>query len=210
MTDNNNNENSTTKVDEKSLKQEKIRRGFRIAAILLALYYFITAGFSFWEESKREEQSQNSTYVNVLSSPEEFRNKFNASIDAQRSSLPIANANDTVEGFVAVLSPAVEICGVAKEGLKELSYVQVQTRYPGALPPESLVAFKAFISACENTQDETIINEILTNLDIVPENDANADDKAFKESIVESQTMHYETKFVKDSIDELTIIARNK
>lgn len=194
------------------LKQEKndrIRRNLRILALCVAAYYFISAGYTWYEESQTEAlQGQTEVLTGLLDDPSAFRDRFNASINDQHSILPTANANDTTEGFVAVLSPAVELRGFAKEGSKALAAVQLQTRYPYALPEESLQALRAFIAACENNPDSALADDILRNLGIEPAVDGNPDNKVFEPAVVQSQLMQYELTFRPDAIDELTVQAK--
>ncbi len=70
---------------------------------------------------------------NPLRDPAAFRETFNRLINQKDTSLPTANANDTPEGFIAVLSTAVEMKGVARPNSKELNNIQIQTRYPDAI-----------------------------------------------------------------------------
>ncbi len=132
--------------------------------------------------------------------------------------MPTANANDTPEGFISVLSTAVEMKGVARPNSKELNNIQIQTRYPDAFPPESINAFQTFVLACElmanpsATQEEA--DAILDSLGIIPRVDANeADnrvdaneaDKVFENMSVTSSAYRYETYFTSGPIDELTL-----
>ena len=121
--------------------------------------------------------------------------------------MPTANANDTPEGFIAVLSTAGEMKGVARPNSKELNNIQIQTRYPDAFPPESINAFQTFVLACElmanpsATQEEA--DAILDS--IIPRVDANEADKMFENMSVTSSAYRYETYFTSGPIDELTL-----
>ncbi len=197
------------------LKQEKhnrIRRNLRIIALAVAAYYFVSAGYT-WYQEKQAENAQTSSQMikaanqDVFADPAAFRERFNRAINAQRSSLPTANANDSTEGFVAVLSPAIELRGVMRPNEQQIAYMQLQTRYPDALPPESLTALKAFIAACENTTDLSTCDEILQALDIAPQPDANPAGKVFAPVQAQSPGIRYELSFKEDAIDELTLKA---
>ena len=199
---------------EKKDKHERVRRNLRLVALVLACYYFGSAAYSWYQESQVESgaavaSAQN--LVNPLANPQDFRTTFNNLINAADTSLPTANANDTPEGFIAVLSTAVELQGYAKPNLRELQSVQIQTRYPDAFPPESIVAFENFILACERMADPNatmeLAHEVMTNIGLVPALDANPDDKIFEPAVVQSGHYEYRTSFTAGPIDELTLVA---
>ena len=197
----------------KAEKNRRIRRNLRILALVVACYYFISAGYTWWQEREREgaqegsEIAASSELSDAFANPQIFRDRFNASINEQRSSLPTANANDSTSGFVAVLSPAVELRGVVDEESQATLYMQLQTRYPDALPPESLTALRAFVCACENTLDAAKADEILSSLGITPETDANEAGKVFEAAQIQTEHARYELSFTYDAIDELTLKA---
>ena len=127
---------------EKQQKSDKVRRNLRLFALVLAGYYFASAGYSWYQQNQSESQAVVAVNEqNPLRDPVAFRETFNRLINQKDTSLPTANANDTPEGFIAVLSTAVEMKGVARPNSKELSNIQIQTRYPDAFPPESINAF---------------------------------------------------------------------
>lgn len=197
--------------DEKQAKNDKVRRNLRIVALVLACYYFASAGYSWYQESQHEQNATTATNLqNPLKDPVLFRQTFNTLINEQDTSLPTANANDTPEGFVAVLSTSVEMQGMAKPNSKELQSVQIQTRYPDAFPPESLKAFKTFILANErlynSEADMALVDEVLNNLGIIPKFDANEDNKVFAPSTVQTDGYQYQTTFTSGPIDELTLV----
>ena len=197
----------------KKEKHERVRRNLRIIALVVAGYYFISAGYSWYQEKQAEDAKAANAMINAaavanaLNDPAAFRERFNSAINLQRSSLPTANANDSTEGFVAVLSPAIELRGVLKPDSQDIDYLQLQTRYPDALPPESLNALRAFVLACENSQDLKLADDIITALGIIPEPDANEADKVFESAQAQSQTVRYELSFSSGEIDELTVRA---
>lgn len=197
--------------DEKQAKNDKVRRNLRIVALVLACYYFASAGYSWYQESQHEQNATTATNLqNPLKDPVIFRQTFNTLINEQDTSLPTANANDTPEGFVAVLSTSVEMQGMAKPNSKELQSVQIQTRYPDAFPPESLKAFKTFILANErlynSEADMALVDEVLNNLGIIPKFDANEDNKVFAPTTVQTDGYQYQTTFTSGPIDELTLV----
>ena len=197
--------------DEKQAKNDKVRRNLRIVALVLACYYFASAGYSWYQESQHEQNATTATNLqNPLKDPVLFRQTFNTLINEQDTSLPTANANDTPEGFVAVLSTSVEMQGMAKPNSKELQSVQIQTRYPDAFPPESLKAFKTFILANErlynSEADMALVDEVLNNLGIIPKFDANEDNKVFAPTTVQTDGYQYQTTFTSGPIDELTLV----
>lgn len=196
---------------EKQARNDKVRRNLRLFALVLAAYYFASAGYSWYQESRHEQSAVTEvSAANPLRDPVAFRTTFNNLINQADTSLPTANANDTPEGFVAVLSTAVEIQGYSKKDSKELQSVQIQTRYPDAFPPESLIAFQTFILACEkmasDSADINLANEILNGFGIIPEHDANEDNKVFPQATIRSQFYEYRTSFTPGPIDELTLV----
>ncbi|MCK0535458.1 MULTISPECIES: hypothetical protein [unclassified Anaerobiospirillum] len=195
----------------KEQKNDRVRRNLRIVALVIAAYYFASAGWSWYQES---EHASNATIAanisNPLKDPVAFRDTFNSLINEQDTSLPTANANDTPEGFVAVLSTAVEMKGTAKPNSRELQSVQIQTRYPEGLPPESLVAFRTFILTNErlfdSAADVKLANTVLSSLGVTPEFDANEDNKNFEPLNVLTHGYLYQTTFTSGPIDELTLV----
>lgn len=198
-------------AEEKKQKHERVRRNLRLVAIGLACYYFISAGYSWYEESQLDNVQIVAAAHNPLQTPQAFRDTFNTLLNEKDTSLPLANANDTKDGFVAVLSTALEIKGYAKPDSKELQAVQIQTRYPEALPPESLKGFQTFVLACERMVDKNaspaFADEVLLQLGITPKLDANEDDKVFSPTTVHSSAYEYKTAFMSGPIDELTLVA---
>ncbi len=199
-------------AQEKQAKNDKIRRNLRLFALVLAGYYFASAGYSWYQENQSESQAITAVNeLNPLRDPVAFRSTFNQLINERDTSLPTANANDTPEGFIAVLSTAVEIKGVARANSKELANVQIQTRYPDAFPPESINAFQTFVLACERLANPQATQEqadgILDSLGIIPRVDANENDKLFPNTSVTSPAYRYETTFTSGPIDELTLVA---
>lgn len=195
---------------EKQQKSDKVRRNLRLFALVLAGYYFASAGYSWYQQNQSESQAVVAVNEqNPLRDPAAFRETFNRLINQKDTSLPTANANDTPEGFIAVLSTAVEMKGVARPNSKELNNIQIQTRYPDAFPPESINAFQTFVLACElmanpsATQEEA--DAILDSLGIIPRVDANEADKMFENMSVTSSAYRYETYFTSGPIDELTL-----
>lgn len=195
---------------EKQQKSDKVRRNLRLFALVLAGYYFASAGYSWYQQNQSESQAVVAVNEqNPLRDPAAFRETFNRLINQKDTSLPTANANDTPEGFIAVLSTAVEMKGVARPNSKELDNIQIQTRYPDAFPPESINAFQTFVLACElmanpsATQEEA--DAILDSLGIIPRVDANEADKMFENMSVTSSAYRYETYFTSGPIDELTL-----
>lgn len=197
---------------EKQAKREKTRRNLRIIALCLAAYYFGSAIYSWYEESQHEANAVAEININnPLKDPQAFRDAFNALINAADTSLPIATANDSQEGFVAVLSTSLEIQGRMKPQSKELQEVQIQTRYPNAFPPESILAFRSFVLACEQLANPAFTQEqadqLLSQAGLVPQVDANEDNKVFPNSTFRSNAYEYRTNFTSGPIDELTLIA---
>lgn len=197
---------------EKQAKREKTRRNLRIIALCLAVYYFGSAFYSWYEEAEHESNAITAVNIaNPLKDPQLFRDTFNGLINAADTSLPIATANDSSSGFVSVLSPALELQGRMKPQSKELQEIQIQTRYPDAFPPESIVAFRSFVLACERLADPAATQEmadsLLTQVGLIPKVDANENDKQFPATTVRSNAYEYRTAFTGGPIDELTLIA---
>ena len=195
---------------EKQQKSDKVRRNLRLFALVLAGYYFASAGYSWYQQNQSESQAVVAVNEqNPLRDPAAFRETFNRLINQKDTSLPTANANDTPEGFIAVLSTAVEMKGVARPNSKELNNIQIQTRYPDAFPPESINAFQTFVLACELMSNPSATQEeadaILDSLGIIPRVDANEADKMFENMSVTSSAYRYETYFTSGPIDELTL-----
>lgn len=193
-----------TQEELQAQKQMRTRKAFRTLAILVALYYFGSAFYSYYQERQLQEQS--TTVENTIVNPQVFRDNFNKILNTQDTSLPTANGNDTTEGFVSVLSPAVEIRGFAQNNTRQLHSVQIQTRYEGAMPPESVIAFRTFVATCENDPSFKSADEILNALGFIPEFDKNEDNKVFTPTEIKSRTMLYKTTFVGGQIDELTLV----
>lgn len=195
---------------EKQARHDKLRRNLRILALCVAAYYFASAGYSWYEESQSEANATAEVHAqNPLKDANLFRTKFNELLNKADTSLPTANANDTPEGFVAVLSTAIEIRGTFLPNTKHLSKVQIQTRYPEALPPESLKAFETFVLTCEQLYNPNVTtaeaDNILNELGIVPKFDANPDDKVFNAATYTNKDYIYSLSFTHGPVDELTL-----
>lgn len=199
----------------KRQKHDRARRNLRIIALGVAAYYFISAGYTLYQESQITQANADTPPVasltNPLQDPQAFRDTFNNLLNQLDTSLPLANANDSPEGFVAVLSTAIEIRGYAQNDSKALTAVQIQTRYPDAFPPESLKSFHTFILTCERLHNPQATpaqaDEILQQIGIKPQLDANEDNKIFIPTTVNSDAFTYSSSFTSGPIDELTIVA---
>lgn len=204
-------------AEEKQQKHDRVRRNLRLIALGVAAYYFISAGYSWYQESQLEDGAQvtNGQFVagmhNPLQDPQSFRDTFNSLLNQLDTSLPLANANDSTDGFVAVLSTAIEIRGYARPNSKELEAVQIQTRYPDAFPPESLKSLQTFVLACERMADPNVnmdfADEVLRHIGLEPQLDANEDNKMFSPKTVHSNNFEYKSSFTSGPIDELTLVA---
>lgn len=195
---------------EKQERHDKLRRNLRILALCVAAYYFISAGYSWYEESQSSANATAEVHAqNPIRDAKVFREKFNELLNKADTSLPTANANDTPEGFVAVLSTAIEIRGTFAPNSKTVNKLQIQTRYPEALPPESLKAFETFVLTCEQLANPNATvaeaDQILNNLGVVPEFDANPDGKVFNPATYTNKSYSYNLSFTSGPIDELTL-----
>lgn len=188
----------------KRQKQEKIRKNFRIIALLVACYYFISAGFSWYEEWQREKAAEEAGIPELVFTGPAFRESFNNALATFDTALPTANANDNVEGFVSVLSPSIELRGTASYDGTNLESVQIQSRFPDGLEPEAYTAIQSFVHACEGTDMYT--EEILKQMGIVEEKLLNKD-AVYDFVVVQSPRFHYETGFSQGPLCELTIKA---
>lgn len=193
---------------EKLERQNRMRRNFRLLALFVAIYFFISAGYGYYNHATLPKIDENLAASDTFIHPEVFRNAFNACLSASGSALPTANADDTHDGYVAVLAPGLELRGLADPDTLLSTRVQVQARYPDALPPEAVDAIRAFVGACENTTDEDHIRAIVHALGVDTDYGNNARGKEFKERKVQNDFgILYEISFTPGEPNELTVQA---
>ena len=205
-------ESTLSSEELKQIRHERVRRNLRILALFVAGYYFVSAGFSWYEESQREElAAQNAQLVqneDPLSDGPTFRALYNQNLNTYDTALPTANANDSVEGFVAVLSPSIELRGFCNPGERKLYAAQVQSRFTQGLEKEGLNAISAFILTLE--KDLNLTAEILKNLGLIESEVLLKADHPFEKTQVQSPKYTYELNYLEGEIDELTLIAPSR
>lgn len=198
--------------DTKAERHEKMRRNLRILGLCVACYYFFSAGMSWWEDSQREKAieeaaSRGVAPAQILADGDSFCKFFNQYLNAMDTALPTANPLNNREGFTAVLSPAIELRGVARADEPGLEYVQWQSRFPNGLEQEGLNSLTAFILALEGTGTEVRPEMILEAMEIRPEEALLNPDHAYRPMSVQSPWYQYELTFTDGPIDELTVKA---
>lgn len=190
-------------------RRARMRRNLRIFAIIIALYYFGSAGYSYYQEQQRAKEDQIlSEYI--IHKPKEFRDFFNNTLVSLNSTLPTANATDSVDGFVAVLSPQIELSGYTNKTNPMIEGVQLQTRYSDLkLNPEAKNAIIAFVASCLKTNDKNTITTVLNSLGIDINNDQYTFDNLENTQLVYNNVI-FDVSLVKDVINEFTIKAKVK
>lgn len=190
--------------EKKELNRQRMRRNLRIIAILVAAYYFITAFMSYYDEQQRAKLNETLDVAQSISDPKLFRENFNTYLNQNDSILPLANANDDSNGFVAPLSTALELEGFNYENSKTIQKVQLSARFTDALSTDALLAFKAFIAACENTADDKYIESILFSLGII----SNEQEHNFENTKLVTNNRVYYVEYTQGPLNELVLSAQ--
>ncbi len=193
--------------EKKELNRQRMRRNLRIIALLVAAYYFITAFMSYYDEQQREKLNETLDVAQSISDPKLFRDNFNTYLNQKDSILPLANANDDSNGFIAPLSTALELEGFNYENSKTIQKVQLSARFTDTLSNDALVAFKAFIAACENTVDDKYIESILLSLGIIS-NETSTQEYNFENTKLVTNNRVYYVEYTQGPLNELVLSAQ--
>ena len=126
-------------------KKERIRRNLRIIAICVACYYFISAGFTWYNDYQAEKTRLLPEIENVFVSESDFTKALNA---AAKGSFEISSDADSGK-----LSLEREDGAIAK--------AVFEAKFSKGLSGTQKERARAFLMACENTYDEKTINKLI-------------------------------------------------
>ncbi len=147
-------ENNSPKTDsaqqEKLEKQERMRKNIRVIALCLAAYYFISAGFEWYEESQAKERMLNQEISTV------FENTAVLSGNTEKA-LALFRNNGAVFAALGADGTLTSSDGTAAISTdadsQKVRSVTFSAHYDKTLSHDAFALIKTFISSIENTND---------------------------------------------------------
>lgn len=126
-------------------KKDRVRRNLRIIALCIACYYFISAGFTWYNDHQAEKTRLLPQVENVFASESDFGKALEAASNGS------ADLNADVDAGRISLEQGGQ--GVAK--------AVFQAKFENGLNVIEKTRARAFLKACENTSDEKTIDKLM-------------------------------------------------
>lgn len=146
-----------TLTPEQLEKKERMRKNLRLLALAAAIYYFISAGFSFYEDHEAQKTRLLPDVSAVFASEESYLEVLKAVVPDANLTLQTAPNDESVilrdgqsTGITASMAPdgSVAIC--------------FEAPFPeGGLSSSDMDRLKSYLTACENTTKTETIDEIV-------------------------------------------------
>lgn len=140
---------------EEIQKRKQLRKNLRLLALAAACYYFISAGFSFYEDHQAQKIRVVKEIDNVFASQQDFSLVLNNAF--KESPLLCENTKD---GFTIFSSQTGgKISALLEDG--EISALNFEALFDQGLNFADSKLLRAFFKACENTTDEKTVSKII-------------------------------------------------
>ncbi|MCI6797276.1 MAG: hypothetical protein MR571_05385, partial [Succinatimonas sp.] len=140
---------------EEIQKRKQLRKNLRLLALAAACYYFISAGFSFYEDHQAQKIRVVKEIDNVFASQQDFSLVLNNAF--KESPLLCENTKD---GFTLSSSQTGgKISALLEDG--EISALNFEALFDQGLNFADSKLLRAFFKACENTTDEKTVSKII-------------------------------------------------
>lgn len=146
-----------TLTPEQAEKKERMRKNLRLLALAAAIYYFISAGFSFYEDHEAAKTRLLPEVSQVFSSEESYLEVLRAVVPGANLTLESAPHDESVilrdgqnTGIVTSMAPDGSVA------------VSFEAPFPeGGLVASDMDRLKSYLTACENTTKTETIDEIV-------------------------------------------------
>lgn len=196
------NQSALTPEQLKELKREKTRKNIRIIGIGLALYYFISAGLSWYEDSKIKETQLISTDEFVLSDSQ-FNEAYRKSASLWQTTAPAVTVSDNKVIYTTGTQNVQVECSFDNSKLEKAT---VSLTYPKTVSTSQLKEVRSFLGAVENTSDSEKINKLVNRLGF----DEQSADQIFTEGSLSTEHISYTVSFRDGEPRQLSICAETE
>ena len=133
-----------------------MRRNLRLFALLIALYYFVSAGFSWYEDWQADKHRLDPQIEEIFAQERNFSSLFEKALPGAQSS-PLADGSG-IE--YAAPSPRSGTVRTVNTGAGALEKAVFSANFSGGLDDQGVQRLKAFFQACENTTDERTLKKL--------------------------------------------------
>ena len=160
-------------TQDEIVKRERLRKNLRLLALAVALYYFFSAGYSYYEDSQAEKTRIVTQVSDSFASKEEFLQVFNASNKLQNTEVEECKVNG-LNGFsFNDHYPNTSFKAEYEYGQDgRLGAITFEVPFHDGLSSQDLQSFKNFVAACENTNASETIDGIVKALKLEVKNKA--------------------------------------
>ncbi len=144
-------------TSEEIQKRDRMRKNLRLLALAAACYYFISAGFSFYEDSQAEKVRVVKEIDNAFSSEKDFTTVFATALNdgpVEAKSLP-----DGSGFYLTAKDGSSDISSLNEDG--KLAAVIFEAPFDEGLSKDEMLRLRAFLKACENSSVEETIDKII-------------------------------------------------
>ena len=140
---------------EEIQKRKQLRKNLRLLALAAACYYFISAGFSFYEDHQAQKTRVVKEIDNVFASRQDFSQVLNNAFNESQ-----LLSENTKDGFILSSSQTGgKISALLEDG--EISALNFEASFDQGLNFADTKLLRAFFKACENTTDEKTVSKII-------------------------------------------------
>lgn len=160
-------------TQEEQAKRERLRKNLRLLALAAALYYFFSAGYSYYEDSQAEKTRIVTEISDTFASKDDFLHVFSASNKLQDLQTEDCKVNG-LSGFAFNdLDPNTSFKAEYEYGNDgRLGAVNFEVTFKEGIDFQDLQSFKNFVATCENTSSNETIEGVIKALKLDVKNKA--------------------------------------
>ncbi|MBO6257918.1 MAG: hypothetical protein J6M93_01050 [Succinivibrio sp.] len=195
------NQSELTAEQLKELKREKTRKNIRIIGFGLAIYYFISAGISWYEDSQLKKTQLVSTDETVLTEAQ-FNEAYQKSAKIWHTDEPKAESGGTNTTFRRRDGVKTD-CSFEDSKLEKSCF---KLSYAKTLSKEQIAELCSWLGAVENTSDSEKIKKLTVRLGL----DEQSDQQFFTEGTLNTERLNYSVSFTDQGQKELSICAQTE
>ncbi len=144
-------------TQEEIQKRDRMRKNLRLLALAAACYYFISAGFSFYEDSQAQKVRVVKEIDNAFSSEKDFTTVFATALN--EGPVEAKSLSDGSGFYLTAKDGSTDISSLNEDG--KLAAVIFEAPFDSGLSKDEMQRLRAFLKACENTSVEETIDKII-------------------------------------------------